>query len=254
MATTHDDTTDRQFGRQAQSYVTSAVHASGPDLDRVETIARDHVRARALDLGCGGGHVAYRVALHVNEIVACDLSADMLAAVIAEAGRRGLGNITTQKAAAEKLPFENDSFDLTVCRMSAHHWRDLEAGLREARRVTRRGAPVIFIDAVSPGEPLLDTHLQAIELLRDPSHVRDYRVDEWCAALGRSGFLIDAVSTHRLRMDFPTWIARMRTAPAHVEAIRSLQTGASAEVKSALEIEADGSFLLDVATFELLAS
>jgi len=251
MSTTHHDATDRQFGPQAQSYVSSAVHASGPDLDHIEAIARAHGGGRALDLGCGGGHVSYRIAPQVREVVACDLSAGMLAAVTAEAQRRGIGNIATRQAPAERLPFEDESFDLTVCRMSAHHWCDLEAGLREARRVTRRGAQAVLVDPFALADPLLDTHLQAIELLRDPSHVRDYRIDEWCSALGRSGFTIDRVATHRLRMEFATWIARMRTTHAHVAAIKSLQAGASAEVKSALAIEEDGSFLLDIATFEL---
>ncbi|MFL0418618.1 class I SAM-dependent methyltransferase [Sphingomonas sp. 179-I 2A4 NHS] len=253
MAMTHDDTTAQQFGPQAQAYVTSAAHASGPDLDRIEEIAREHVGGRALDLGCGGGHVAYRIAPLIGEVVACDLSTDMLDAVSTEAQRRGIGNIATRPAAAERLPFAEASFDYTVCRMSAHHWRNLEAGLREARRVTRRGATAMFVDPFALADPLLDTHLQAIELLRDPSHVRNYNIAQWCAALGRSGFAIVSVKTHRLRMDFANWIARMSTAPAHVGAIRSLQAGASVEVKSALSIEEDGSFLLDIATFEMLA-
>ncbi|RVT93061.1 class I SAM-dependent methyltransferase [Sphingomonas crocodyli] len=253
MTVSHHDATSRQFGTQASAYVASTVHSAGPDLDRIEAIARD-AGGRALDLGCGGGHVAYRVAPHVAEVVACDLSADMLAAVAAEAEARGLGNITTRQAPAERLPFADASFDLTFCRMSAHHWRDWDAGLREARRVTRAGGRAVFIDPVALPMPLADTHLQAIELLRDPSHVRDYSVAEWSAALGRAGFLIEAVATHRLRMEFASWIARMRTAEAHVAAILSLQHGASAEVRSALAIEPDGSFLLDVAMFELRAA
>jgi SAM-dependent methyltransferase len=254
MTLAHDDRTEHQFGPQADAYVSSAVHAAGPDLDRIEAIVRANGGGRALDLGCGGGHVAYRIAPYMAEVVACDLSADMLAAVAAEAERRGIANVSTRQAAAELLPFADATFDLTICRMSAHHWRDLDAGLREARRVTREGARAMFIDVVAPADPLVDTHLQAIELLRDPSHVRDYRIDEWCAALGRSGFTFEAVAGHRLRMDFATWTARMRTAPAHVTAIRSLQVGASAEVRAALAIEADGSFLLDIATFELRAA
>jgi SAM-dependent methyltransferase len=254
MSTTHDTITGNQFGPRAQAYVASAVHASGPDLDRIEAIARDHPEGRALDLGCGGGHVSYRIAPYASEVVASDLSSEMLGAVAAEAGRRGIGNIATVQAAAEGLPFDNDSFDLLACRMSAHHWRHFEAGLREARRVLRRGAPALFVDVIAPAEPLFDTHLQAIELLRDPSHVRDYRTDEWCAALARSGFALQSFTVHRLRMEFATWIARMRTDAAHAAAIHSLQRGASAEVMDALAIEDDGSFMLDIATFELVAA
>ena len=246
MTRSHDAVTHAQFGPRASAYVQSAVHASGPDLDMLEAAARASGAERALDLGCGGGHAAYRIAAHVGEVTACDLSAEMLAAVAEAARERGLGNIATEQGAAEALPFADGAFDFLACRYSAHHWRDLDAGLREARRVLRAGAAAVFIDAVSPGAPLLDTHLQAIELLRDTSHVRDYSIAEWTAAMTRAGF--QPTSVHRLgvRMDFPTWIQRMRTPGPLAEAVRGLQAVASEEVQTHFAIEADGSFLLDV--------
>jgi len=51
--------------------------------------------------------------------------------------------------------------------------------LREARRVLKPGGRAVFMDAISPGPALLDTYLQAVELLRDPSHLRDYSLAEW---------------------------------------------------------------------------
>jgi SAM-dependent methyltransferase len=240
----------QQFGPQAAAYVASAAHSSGPDLDRLEAIARERPGARVLDLGCGGGHASFRVAEQVAEVVACDLSSGMLAAVTAEAQRRNLGNITTCHAPAERLPFDDAAFSMLVCRLTAHHWHDLEAGLREARRILADDAPAVFIDVVSPAHPALDTHLQALELLRDPSHVRDYRLDEWIAAVGRGGFAIDRVQTHLLRMEFTSWVERMATPALHVEAIRSLQAAASGQVRRAFRIEADGSFMIEVATIE----
>jgi SAM-dependent methyltransferase len=41
-------------------------------------------------------------------------------------------------AAAESLPFENDSFDAAMAVLSDHHWSDPIAGLREMARVARR--------------------------------------------------------------------------------------------------------------------
>ena len=35
-----------------------------------------------------------------------------------------------------------------------------------------------------------DTFLQTIELLRDPSHVRDYRISEWRDMLAAAGFAV----------------------------------------------------------------
>ena len=188
------------------------------------------------------------------EVIAADLSPDMLAAVAATARERGLSNIATVEAPAERLPFEDGAFDFLGCRYSAHHWRDLDGGLREARRVLELGAPVVFIDAYAPGAALFDTHLQAIELLRDTSHVRNRTAAEWLDALARAGFLMRACRTWRLRMDFPVWTARMRTPEINVRAIRVLQQAAAAETKTHFAIEADGSFLLDVMMVEVVAA
>jgi len=242
------------FGPRADAYVTSAVHASGADLDQVAALAQRHAVGRALDLGCGGGHVSYRLALHAGSVVACDPSPQMLAAVARTADARGLANITTEAATAEHLPFEAASFDLLACRFTVHHWHDAPAGLHEARRVLKPGAEAVFIDAIAPWHPVLDTHLQTVEVLRDPSHVRDYSLAEWTDFLARAGFVLRAVTPRRLRMDFADWTARTATPPAHVQAIRSLQDGAAPLVRQHFAIERDGSFLLDTVTLEVAAA
>lgn len=253
MTRSHEALTQSQFGPRAALYVTSAMHVAGPDLDALEEIAAEMRPARALDLGCGGGHVAYRLAPHAGEVVACDLSPDMLAVVAETARERGLMNIRTHEAAAEKLPFEDASFDLVATRFSAHHWRAFEAGIAEAHRVAKPGATAIFIDPVTPGRTLHDTHLQAVELLRDTSHVRDYTIAEWAAAVERAGFIVQRVRRHRIRIDFDDWIARMRTPEPLVAAIHALQAAASDEVRAYFAVEPDGSFLLDIMTLEATA-
>jgi hypothetical protein len=116
------------------------------------------------------------------------------------------------------------------------------------------GARAVFVDAVSPGAPVLDTYLQGIELLRDPSHVRDYSVAEWKAMLESAGFAPGAVTLRRLRLDYASWIARMRTPPEQERAIRALQTKMPADVVRHFAIEVDGSFTIDVATVEAAPS
>ena len=74
----------RQFSPRAAAYVQSAVHAQGEDLAELADFARRNTFARALDLGCGGGHVSFAIAPHVGEVVAYDLSDEMLAAVAAK--------------------------------------------------------------------------------------------------------------------------------------------------------------------------
>src|SRR3546814_10599024 len=124
----------------------------------------------------------------------------MIAAVVREAAQRDIGNIATVKAAAESLPFDSGHFDAVVSRFSAHHWGDFTGGLREAARVLKAGGQALFVDGRSPGLPLMDTHLQAIELLRDPSHVRDYATADWLTALESASFVPLSVRTPQMQI------------------------------------------------------
>ncbi|MFG1358481.1 class I SAM-dependent methyltransferase [Xanthobacter pseudotagetidis] len=250
---TIQDLVARQFGPQAEAYVASAVHAQGEDLEALARLLEGHGAARLIDLGCGGGHVSFTAAPHVKEVVAYDLSAEMLAAVAGQAARRGLGNIATAQGVAERLPFEDGSFDIVASRYSAHHWADAAAGVREARRMLKPGGLCVFMDVVAAEDALLDTFLQTVEMLRDPSHVRDYAARQWRAFAHGAGFTVESETPRRLRLEYGPWITRIGTRPVHAAAIRSLQEGAPQEVKRHFEIEADGTFTLDTLTLVLKA-
>ena len=253
MSDTHTSLVTGQFGPRADAYVDSAVHARGEDLIALEALVARARPARALDMGAGGGHVAYLLARHAAEVMAVDLSADMVAAVARNAEAKGLSNIRAQQASVEKLPCPDAHFDFVVSRYSAHHWLDFEGGLREARRVIQPGAAAVFLDVFTPGVALLDTHLQSLELLRDPSHVRNYTLAQWSAALARAGFAAHNVRTWRLRLEFASWIARMRTPDVLVAAIKALHAAAPREVREHYAFEADGSFTIDTMMIETVA-
>lgn len=249
----HDDATADQYGQRADAYVSSAVHAQGADLDQIEAAARAASARQALDLGCGGGHVAYRLAAAATAVDAVDPAEGMLAAVAREARARGLANLAVHHAGAEALPFDDARFDFLASRYSLHHWRDAAAGLTEARRVLAPGGIAVFVDVVAPEAALLDTHLQTVELLRDGTHVRDHSVPEWVGMLARARFAVRGVTRRRLRLDFATWIARTQTPAVLAQAIRAVQQAAPREVQAAFAIERDGSFTVDAVTLEATA-
>lgn len=244
-AHSHNEHVNSQFGPQAHAYLTSAVHAQGEDLEQMASLVGNRPGATALDVGCGGGHAAFLLAQLVGNVVACDISDDMLRVVGVEARRRGLGNIVIRRSEAESLPFPSDSFDVAVTRYSAHHWRDVPAGLAQMRRALKPGGMIIVMDVATPGAPLLDTWLQTMELMRDPSHVRNASPAEWRAMLTAAGFATGAETRFRLRLDFASWVERMKTPPVHVAAIRSLQRRAPDEVREYFALEEDGSFTVD---------
>jgi len=248
LSASHDAAIDRQFSPQAAAYLTSAVHAQGEDLQQLASIASEHPTARVLDLGCGGGHVSFIVAPLVQHVIAYDLSQAMLDVVSAEAGRRELHNLETCQGKAEHLPFEDEQFDLVLCRYSTHHWQDPGQALREARRVLKPGGIAAFADVVSPGEALRDTWLQMLETLRDTSHVRNYSIAEWCTFLTQAGFTLQSTTLRRLPLEFSSWVTRMRTPEPLVTALRALHAVAPDVVREHFDIQKDGSFTSDTAT------
>ncbi|HPE03105.1 MAG: class I SAM-dependent methyltransferase [Thauera sp.] len=245
----HNSVVLDQYTTRASAYVNSAAHAAWQDLDLIAQLLANQRGAVALDVGCGGGHLTYRLAPLVSQVVACDLAASMLAAVAEQASLRGLPNIATREAAAESLPFEVATFDVVATRFSAHHWHAFAEGIAEMARVLKPGGLALMSDVVSPGVSLLDTWLQTLELLRDPSHVRDASTAEWDAALAAAGLAIERIEHLRLRLDFATWVARMDTPEPQVTAIRMLQARAASAVKDYFEMEEDSSFTVDTALF-----
>jgi ubiquinone/menaquinone biosynthesis C-methylase UbiE len=241
---THSQSIQDQFDAQAQAYLTSAVHAAGPDLHAAHAEARQRLKPAAsiLDVGTGAGHLSFALAPLAARVVALDPSPGMLATVREAATARRLGQIETCEGSADALPFADASFDLVCTRYSAHHWLHVPQALAQLRRVVRPDGFVLIIDLLGDDEPLVDTYLQSIELLRDTSHVRDRSVAEWQALLCGAGF--DPLE-HRVwntRLEFDPWVTRMRTPTGLIAAIRTLQACAPAEVRRSLNIEADGSF------------
>jgi ubiquinone/menaquinone biosynthesis C-methylase UbiE len=242
----------RQFGDSAANYLTSSVHAKGADLDRLEALARRLAVRQALDLGCGAGHAGFALARGgVGSLIAYDVSEPMLAVVGREAQARGHLQIETRCGAAGQLPFDDASFDLIVTRYSAHHWPSVPAAITEVLRVLRPGGTLVVIDVMAPESALLDTTLQTLDLLRDMSHVRNYRASEWRSMLSVPE-LTDATSdTWKLALDFDSWVRRIATPSRRVDAIRAVLADLPAEARDYFAVAADGSFTCDALWIEV---
>jgi hypothetical protein len=83
---------------------------------------------------------------------------------------------------------------------------------------------------------LLDTFENAVELLRDSSHVRNCRASEWERLFLSAGMTPEIVNRSRLRLDGPGWVARIQTPAPMVETIRTLFQEATPAVRRAFAL------------------
>lgn len=222
----------QQFGQVAANYRTSAVHISGPDLEAMLMAANLPADALVLDAGCGAGHTAVAFAPHVGRVIAYDLTEAMLPQVEAVAQEKGILNVETQHGDVEELPYDDATFDAIVTRYSAHHWPQPQRALAEFARVLKPGGIFLISDIVAPPDAAADSFLQTIEVLRDPSHVRDHSIAQWQAMMAAAGFSSEVIFTHDLSLHMGQWLTRINTAPVYAEAIRALMTGAAQALKA----------------------
>ncbi|MGH3286250.1 MAG: class I SAM-dependent methyltransferase, partial [Streptosporangiaceae bacterium] len=87
---------------------------------------------RVLDVGCGPGALTGEL---VSRVGVASVSAADPSASFAAAARERLPGVDVRQAAAEQLPFADDTFDAALAQLVVHFMADPVQGLREMRRV-----------------------------------------------------------------------------------------------------------------------
>lgn len=113
---------------------------------------------RVLDVGCGTGLLLRELSQRLpeaRELTGVDAAAAMIDAASA-AGDPALGRarqtddrLRYLHGCAERLPFDDASFDLVISTTSFDHWADQGVGLAECHRVLAPGGRVVLTDLFS---------------------------------------------------------------------------------------------------------
>ncbi|HTC12495.1 MAG TPA: methyltransferase domain-containing protein [Acetobacteraceae bacterium] len=203
----HLERTRTEFTRQAAQFATSAAITAAQLTARFVDAVEAGPRATVLDVACGPGIVMVGIAAKAKDVVGFDLTPEMLRQAQERCAKAGRSNVTFQQGSATALPFPDGSFDGVVTRLSVHHFDAPKAVLAELARVAKPGAQLVLADVVSSADARESELHNAIEILRDPSHVRMLPVSELRALITDAGFVIETESTWDQTRKFEEWAA-----------------------------------------------
>jgi len=147
-----------------------------------------------LDIGCGTGWAVYQIANQLEDkgnFVGVDLSEGMLTK--AKQKLNGFKNVSFIKSSAEKLPFENESFDFIICTNSFHHYPDPVKTLSEINRVLKTNGLIQILDVTN--DNFVAGLLNRYFTLMEKEHVRFYNSKELFNMFAAAG--LQSISTNQ---------------------------------------------------------
>jgi SAM-dependent methyltransferase len=149
----------------------------------------------------------------------------MLAQAQKRAREQGIENVSWVEAPAEKLPFEERTFDLVTVRIAPHHFTDVRAFLRETRRVSKPGGVFVLGDTTVPGSDSEAAHWQnTVERERDASHAANLSPEAWQALAEEAEFAVTDLEmlTGAFPIALTSWLKTAGTTGEQAERVRRL--------------------------------
>ncbi len=218
----HRELIRREFTRQAETY---SANASISDPDRIARLVRAVAPGpddRALEVASGPGYVALAFADICREVVGVDLTEAQLRVAERNRAALGIGNARFVPGDAEALPFEDQEFDVVVCRFAVHHFPRPAHVVAEMARVCREGGSVAVEDLITSEHPDRSEYQNRFERLRDPSHVRALPLTGLVGTLADAGLEVTQVYTDHLLPEVEEWLENAHPPPEAAARVREL--------------------------------
>lgn len=241
-----------QFGASGDAYVRSETHRLGKDLARLVEVAEPRPDMRVLDVATGGGHTAIALAPLVKDVTLLDLTPEMLSHARQFARESSVEPVGVTAAAAESIPFVDQSFDLVTCRIAPHHFADVQAFVHEVARVLIPGGVFVLIDSLAPENKAFDEFINRVEQWRDPSHVRAYSMEEWTRFLTSAGLTLETSEVILKRHEFASWTERSRMPEGEPKALSDWILASSEETRAHFSVDVEDGRVVSFNDFKVL--
>lgn len=208
MSSGHHQAVQEQFTRTAEAFAKFATRDTPEMLaERVE-FAGLRPDDTVLDVACGPGAFVLAAAVQVAFARGVDLTAEMLRQARGFQAARGITNAAFDLSEAEKLPYDDASFDLVSCQFAFHHMPRPEAALAEMKRVTKPDGRIFLVDSVGPEDRIAAGLHNQIERLRDPSHTLTLNLSDFLRLFSSQKLAVEKQRVLDRPRSFDKWMLR----------------------------------------------
>jgi SAM-dependent methyltransferase len=209
-----------QFTRQAVPFSTAPAIRNQEALQRIVEMAGAGPDDTVLDVACGPGLLVCAFAKVVRHATGMDLTPAMLEQARELQRQQGLPNITWKQGDVLQLPYADGTFSIVSARFAFHHFLDPLAVLKEMKRVCQADGRIVVADS-APNREKADA-FNAVERLRDPSHVRAMPVEELREMFRSAGLDNPRITTYRLEGELEDLLRRSFPNEGDADRIREM--------------------------------
>lgn len=208
----HDRIIREEFSKQAAKFGDKGLTLSSQDiLDWIIENLPLEGNLRVLDVAAGTGHLSRAIAPFVGEVIAMDITREMLNQAQEEIVSGNPANICLQEGSAEYLPYAANAFDFVASRLSIHHFENPTIPLREMVRVCKPSHRIGIIDLLSPEGEKISEAYNHLERLRDPSHTVALSLTQMETMLAEAGISVENIERKDIEVDFQRWVQMTET-------------------------------------------
>eukprot|EP01083_Nonionella_stella_P162386 533093_1 len=210
----HNQFIQQEFARQSESFYNASKAYKKFNLSPLIEAADIQSSDIILDLACGPGMITTECALkRPHKVYGMDITKEMLDIAKEHAVEHGVDDIIEFiEGNVERLPFNDNTFDIVITRWTFHHFDQLDRVIKEIHRVLKsETGKLVFLEFCAPNGTEKSDVFNAMHTIRDPSHVWAYNETGWMQQVHDGGFamhnieIVQRISKEMNWLQFIDW-------------------------------------------------
>ncbi|KCZ72707.1 methylase involved in ubiquinone/menaquinone biosynthesis [Candidatus Methanoperedens nitroreducens] len=188
---------EKYWSKYARSYDEGVEYVVGKTLRQaiVKRLLGERDLGEVIEFGCGTGYFTKVIAKNARNIIATDLSDEMLE--VARIHLKDFQNVTIQKANCESTSFPSQRFDTVFMANVIHTIENPYKALQESHRILRDGGLLLITSYTDYGVNWFEKIELSLRYLQKfgmpPGYYRNYSPNELARLVENAGFKVEEI-------------------------------------------------------------